>query len=585
MTQAQTNNLYHNFSIDPPFAQSLSNTADPHQALNLANLAIGDNNFAHAGNILTDRILENALKFTINNPDKTGLLVSIATTLYKINEFERAENLIRNILKHTQNAALYNKLGTILQYTGQLTEALEYQSKAIQLEPEQPELWANKARVLIETGKSGEGIDLLRKAVEKMPNNAQAHSNLLFRMHHLAELNLQAILEEHLKWALQHAPAERARKSHPNNPDMHRKLRIGYISPDFRTNSVAYFFESLLDGHDRTGFEVFGYGNVESPDQFTEYLMQKFDHYHNVFQLSDLKLVKLIQSHRIDILVELAGHTGNNRLTALAYKPAPIQVTYLGYPDTTGMEAIDYRFTDEACEMPNSQQFYTEQLVSLPEGFLCYKPPEFAPYITPPPCEQNGFITFGSFNNNCKFNPSLAQLWSSVLISNPGSKLLLKIKGGQYPEIQKHYIGMFQNCGISAERINIIGWKALDEHLKMYSEIDISLDTYPYHGTTTTCESLWMGVPVITLVGGQHISRVGLSILRRIGLEFFAAKSPQEFTAKATALAQNRSSLSQIRSSMRARIATSGLCHAKAFTQNIERAYRQMWHIWCNSRS
>ena len=585
MAQVQTNNLYSNFSKQGPSVPISPNTAEPHQALKLANAAISENNIAQAGKILSDRILENALEFTINNPDRTGLLVSMATSLCRINEFERAENLCRKILQHTEKAVLYNKLGTILQYTGRLTEALEYQSKAMEMEPEQPEFRANMARILIETGQIDEGIDLLRKAVRKMPNNAQVHSNLLFRMHHLPELDSQAILEEHLRWALQHAPAERARKSHPNKPDRDRKLRIGYISPDFRTNSVAYFFESLLDSHDRTAFEVFGYGNVESPDQFTEYLIDKFDHYHNVFELCDSKLVELIETNRIDILVDLAGHTGNNRLTALSYKPAPVQITNLGYPDTTGMDAIDYRFTDSACEMPNSQQFYSEELVILPEGFLCYKPPEFAPNVTAPPCEKNGFITFGSFNNNCKINPSLAHLWSSVLTGNPGSKLLLKIKGGQFPEIQKHYIGMFQSCGISPEKINIIGWKSLDEHLNMYSQIDIALDSYPYHGTTTTCEALWMGVPVITLVGGEHISRVGLSILRRIGLEFFATKTAQEFAAKATVLAQNRSSLAKIRSSMRGRIATSGLCHAKAFTRNIERAYRQMWHIWCNSRS
>ncbi|TFG48538.1 MAG: tetratricopeptide repeat protein, partial [Candidatus Brocadiia bacterium] len=514
MQQGLKQNL---LDINPPSPVDFSSQSpDPVHALNSANSAIQDRNFELANQMLNDKTLEAAQKYLLQNPQRIDLIVSIATALCKINGFDSAEKLCLDTLNNTQNAAIYNKLATILLYKGRLTEAFIHQAKAFSLEPEKPELAANMARLLIETGHTNKGITLLRNAVDNMPNNSQAHSNLLFRLHQQQELDYRFIFEEHLRWAMRHVPAERARTNHANNPDPSKKLRVGYISPDFRLNSVAYFFESLLDGHNRNEVELFGYGNIEFHDQFTERLMQKFDIYQNVYHLSDRQLADLIDENKIDILVDLAGHTGNNRLTAMAYKPAPIQVTYLGYPNTTGIRAIDYRFTDSDCEMPNSQQFYTEQLINLPDGFLCYRPPDHAQGVSAPPCKENGFITFGSFNNNCKINPALVKLWADVLNEIPRSKMLLKIKGGQFPEIQAPYFTMFETAGINPERINIIGWVPPEEHHQTYSLVDIALDTYPYNGTTTTCEALWMGVPVITLVGGHHISRVGLSILKRI---------------------------------------------------------------------
>jgi len=377
----------------------------------------------------------------------------------------------------------------------------------------------------------------------------------------------------------------RAKISHTNNPDPDRKLRVGYISPDFRRNSVAYFFESLLDGHNRQQVETFGYANVEFEDEFTQRLKEKFDHYRDIYSTDDRTLTELVERDRIDILVDLAGHTGDNRLTAIACKPAPIQVTYLGYPDTTGIKAVDYRLTDNLAEPPDSQKFYTEELVFLPEGFLCYRPPDFAPTVVTLPLDEKGYVTFGSFNNSCKINPMIVELWVEILNACPNSHFMLKLKGGDEPEIKDRYAGYFENAGIDLDRLDIYGWQNPTEHLKLYNQVDIALDTFPYNGTTTTCEALWMGVPVISLVGSEHhISRVGLSILSRVGLEFFAATEPSEYVSKAVALAENQQSLRHIRSSMRARIAASGLCHAKAFAGQVETAYRKMWHRWCQTR-
>ncbi|GAJ02308.1 unnamed protein product, partial [marine sediment metagenome] len=279
------------------------------------------------------------------------------------------------------------KLGSLCQYMGRMSQAIEYQRKAVQTESDRPELWANLARGLLETGQMPEGIDLLRKAVEKMPQNPQAHCNLLFRLHHLPQLDPQMLFDEHKKWARIYAPADLAGTSHSNVPDPDRTLRVGYISPDFRRNSVVYFFESLLDGHNHKAVETYGYGSVEFQDQITGRLKEKFDCYRNIRGMTDEAVADLVKRNKIDILVDLAGHTGDNRLLVLARKPAPIQVTYLGYPDTTGIQAVDYRLTDALAEPPGAEKFYTEELVFLPEGFLCYRPADFAPPVAPPPAD------------------------------------------------------------------------------------------------------------------------------------------------------------------------------------------------------
>jgi predicted O-linked N-acetylglucosamine transferase (SPINDLY family) len=344
---------------------------------------------------------------------------------------------------------------------------------------------------------------------------------------------------------------------------------------------VAYFFESLLDGHDRMVVEVYGYSQVTCPDQTTWRLQARFDAYHSICSLDDRAVADMIEADRIDILVDLAGHTGGNRLGVLALKPAPIQVTYLGYPDTTGMDQVDYRLTDSLSTPLLLQPYYTEQLVHLPQGYLCFRAPEFAPQVDPPPSLKNGYVTFGSFNDSCKVNGPLIALWAQILEANPGSKLLVKSRAGDDPPVRQLFLDQFQRAGILQERIVIEGQKPAIEYLRLYNQVDIALDTFPYNGTTTTCDALWMGVPVISRVGQHHASRVGLSILSHVGLGSLAVASSEEYVAKATALAGNPEDLENIRASMRPRMMASPFCHAKTFAQTVESAYRQMWHMWC----
>ena len=548
--------------------------------------AVRRGRYGQAAELIDAGVLDKVWDQFRRDPSLEPVVLELAEILSQIGREADAEEYYRRLLDTGAGGAVaYNKLGCLCQRMARMAEALEYQRKAVDAQPDRPELWANLARVLIETGDIEQGMALLEKAIDRMPQNWQARSNYLFRLHYLPELDPGKLLREHRRWGQLYAPPGLARTVHQNDPDPDRRLRVGYVSADFRRHSVAYFFESLLDGHDRQDVEVFGYGNVEFRDEVTARLEEKFDHFRDIRHLSDDAAAELIEQDRIDILVDLTGHAGGSRLLVFARKPAPIQVTYLGYPNTTGVEAVDYRLTDALAEagQAGSDRAYTEELVYLPDGFLCYRPPDFAPCVGPLPADRNDYVTFGSFNNNCKITQTVISLWSDVLRATENSRLLLKLRGGQEPLIRDRYRERFERAGVPRERVEICGWKDPIEHLQTYGRVDIALDTYPYNGTTTTCEALWMGVPIVSLVGKCHVSRVGLSILTRLGLGFFAASTQKEYVAKATALAANLPALAQIRRSMRARMARSGFCHAKSFASRFEAAYRQMWHRWCRT--
>lgn len=561
----------------------LNSDNDLPESLIKANKAVATGQIEEAIHLLNDQAVKAVLEILEKDRSRTDVIFVLAKIFSQVKQMNKAKQWYEKILNQEPHALVYNELGYVCLCTGRMSEAIQYQRKAVEADPNETELHANLAKILIEAGKTQEGINLLRKTVEKEPRNAVLHSNLLFYLHYLPDLDQQMLFDEHKRWGLIHAPASLAKVSHNNAPNPDRRLRVGYISPDFCTHSVAYFFEPLLDGHNHEAVEVYGYGNVKWPDKTTERLKQKFDHYRNIRGVSNEDVVRSIEQDKIDILVELAGHTTDNSLLVLVHKPAPIQVTYLGSPDTTGIQAIDYRFTDSLADLPESQKFYTEELAFLPDGFLCYRPSDSAPPVTSLTALRKGYVTFGSFNNNSKIHPPIMALWAQILEANSDSRLVLKFGTGADQEMANYYFRHFEQLGIARERIAICGYKPAAEHLQLYGEVDIALDTYPFNGYTTACETLWMGVPIISLVGKCHASRVGLSILSSIGLEFFAASTPREYVDKATALAQNLQGLSKIRASMRERMTNSTLCDIQAFAQRVEEAYRKMWYRWIES--
>jgi protein O-GlcNAc transferase len=577
---AKQSRLQSLFLKDGNLRVSVSDDRFP-QSLIQANIAAGSGCIADATRLLNDQAIEAVHEVLKTDPSRTDVMFVLAMLLRQTRQFDKAQQWYEKILEQEPNALVYNELGYTFQCMGRISQALEYHRKAVETEPDNAEFWPSLATLLIETGRTQQGISLLRKAVEKLPENAGVGSNLLFCLHHLPHLDPAGLFEEHKRWGRIHAPAGYARTSHTNVPDPDRKLRVGYISPDFRVHPVTYFFEPLLDGHDRRLVEVYGYGSVTEPDDTTERLKSKFDCYRNIRGVDDTAAAAMIEQDKIDVLVELAGHTCGNRLLVLAYKPAPVQVTYLGSPDTTAMEAIDYRLTDILADPPESQKFYTEQLVYLPDGFLCYSPPDFAGPVMSLPALRNGYITFGSFNKISKIHPSIMELWARILKAERNWRLLLKFGVSIDRKLCDYYFSYFEQMGIGQDRIAILGWQPVVEHFRLYDEVDIALDSYPWNGYTITCEALWMGVPVISLVGTCHASRTGLSILSQVGLEFFAASTPDEYVTRAIALAGNLPSLAKLRASMRQRMTDSTLCSAKAFAARVEAAYRKMWHSWC----
>jgi predicted O-linked N-acetylglucosamine transferase (SPINDLY family) len=367
-----------------------------------------------------------------------------------------------------------------------------------------------------------------------------------------------------------------------------RVLRVGYLSPDFKRHSVSYFFEPILRHHDLGRYQTFCYNTGQGEDEVTRRLRAAAATWRDCRAADDAQLLQMIRTDRIDILVELSGHTTGNRLAALAHRAAPIQMTYIGCPSSTGVPAIDYRIVDAITDPPGAEVHASETLLRLPGCFLCYRPPEEAPETSPPPCTlaPDATITFGSFNNLAKVSPETARLWADVLRAVPGSMLLLKGKALGDPAARAAVENVLTAHGCSADRLYLLGdIPDLRGHLAAYASVDIALDPIPYTGTTTTCEALWMGVPAVTLRGNLHAGRVGASLLTAAGVSEWIAETPEQYILKAADLAGDRDRLRVMRSTQRQRMSESRLCDAPAHTRALESAYRECWRKWVAGRS
>jgi predicted O-linked N-acetylglucosamine transferase (SPINDLY family) len=338
----------------------------------------------------------------------------------------------------------------------------------------------------------------------------------------------------------------------------------------------------VFEAFDRERFDVVAYAQVARPDSVTEHLRSLASAWRDVTPLDDAALARLVRDDRIDILVDLAGFTKDSRLLACTGQPAPIQISYLGYPNTTGLPQIDYRITDHVADPDDADAFHSETLIRLPRCFLAFALPSHAPEIGPPPVLRNGHVTFGSFNNLAKVNHKVVALWAGVLQAVAGSRLLLKASGTGDPASQEHLRGAFGAAGIDPGRIGFAAYAATaPEHLAAYGEVDVALDTFPYNGTTTTCEALWMGVPVITLAGDRHAGRVGASLLGAIGFQAGIATIPDDYVLTARLLASQPELLAAARRTLRADMARSPLCDHAGHARALEEAYRAVWQIWC----
>jgi predicted O-linked N-acetylglucosamine transferase (SPINDLY family) len=469
-------------------------------------------------------------------------------------------------------------MGIGLRLLGHLEKSVAACRVALEIDPGLVEARGNLAAALVDQGRLNEGFDQLRIALDSAPDHAALRSQFLFTLNYATGLPPAEIFAEHQRYGAIHEQRylpECGRYDPVRTSG--RRVRVGYLSPDFRTHSVAFFIEPLLARHDRRDFEVFCYSDLAGADRVTERLRALADHWREVHSLSNNDLAAMVREDGVDILVDLAAHTGH-RLLAFARKPAPIQVTYLGYPNTTGLSSMDYRITDTWADPPGeSDTLHTEQLMRLAHGFLCYQPPADAPPLAPPPMLEQGNVTFGSFNHLPKVNEHVVRSWAAILQSVPGSRLLLKCRSFRCSQTQRLMLDRFLAAGVPPQRLVLLPQTVSQrEHLAQYNQVDIALDPFPYNGTTTTCEALWMGVPVIAMAGPTHASRVSASLLTRLALPDLVVATPEAYVDAAVRMARDAQWLQDFRMGARERMLHSSLTDAPLITASLEEAYRTM---------
>lgn len=505
---------------------------------------------------------------------------SLAAVLNDKGDLSGAIDAYRQSLAlHPHHVEAHNNLGLVLMTGGLWEEALASFQAAIKIDPNDAYILCNIANAKKDIFQLDEAIELYRKALELLQEKHEIRSNLLLCLNYHSHLQAQEIFDDHRLWQTMHAPPRDGVFQHTLDRPPGKRLRVGFLSPDLRRHSVAYFLMPLLEHLDRSQFEVICYSDVLSPDDYTQRFEALANQWRNIAAATMQEVVDLVHSDSIDILIDLAGHTAYNRMVVFAHKPAPIQISWLGYPNTSGLDAMDYRLTDAIADpLGETDHFHTERLIRLPVSAWCYRAPGVSPPVAPLPALTNGYVTFGSFNAMQKINEELLSLWAEILHNVPESRLYLKNKAIAFPQLQERVRKFFADRGIANHRIIVSPQlEEVREHLEHYGRVDISLDTYPYHGTTTSCEALWMGVPVVTMAGRVHNSRVGASLLNQIGHPEWIAENREHYVAIACALAADLTQLSQLRQQLRGVMNASPLMDEIRFTRDMEAALREAW--------
>jgi protein O-GlcNAc transferase len=477
---------------------------------------------------------------------------------------------------------------------GRLSEGIAGYQRAVRLQPDYTRAWSNLAGSYLKAGDADRAVESYQRASQN--SDFDLHSSFLYSLNFHSGWTAEQVFTAHAEWG----------RGFPNKNRRHgnvrpalcstdystgRPLRIGYVSADFREHAVCRSIECVLAAHDPNAVEVTCYDNSATGDQTTERLQKLVHRWRKIAGLSDAEADATIRRDRIEILIDLAGHTAGNRMSLFARKPAPVQATYQGYPNTTGLPAIDYRITDALADPPGlTESFHSEELLRLPRCFLCYRHPAPRPEIRASPAATKGYFTFGSFSAPPKWNPTVLKTWASILRQVPESRLLLHHGGAAnktsavHDAVRSRVLGAFEAQGVAPERIRLVGFLPLQEHLAQYDEIDLALDPFPYNGTTATCEALWMGLPVVALEGATHASRVGKSLLTTVGLERFLAQSIDDYIKLAVRIASRPGSLSP-RREVHAKMAQSPLLDGQELARVLEQAYRWMWRRYTTGKA
>lgn len=517
-------------------------------------------------------------------PDYYQAYVNLANAYIDQGNPEEAEACCeRAIAIQPGSAVAYYDLGLACFNQGRLDDAEAGYARALALKPDYLNARVNLALVYINMGRLADAMECYRRALEIQPDSALARSTLLFTLLFQPRYSPAEIFAEHRRYAEYcEAPLKPSWRAHGNSRAPDRRLKVGYVSSDLRRHSVAYFIEPILDRHDKTQVEVFCYYSHAKYDAVTRRIAASADHWIPCKAMTDEQLAERVRADGIDILVDLGGHTMHNRLPAFARRPAPVQVTYLGYPATTGLDAMDYRLTAPEVDPPGQESWHSERLYRLPRSLWCYRPPEGrGEAMASPPSARTGAITFGSMNAFTKISDATLAVWGAVLRAVPGSRLLMT----SVPEgsVRRSMLEKFAGHGIDAQRLLLWNRVPVERYVELLGEIDIALDPFPYNGTTTTCETLWTGIPVITLAGDSSVSRSGCALLKSVGLEALVAADESAYVGIAAGLAADPERLAGLRAGLRARMMASPLRDEEGIARDLEAAYRAMWYTWCTS--
>jgi predicted O-linked N-acetylglucosamine transferase (SPINDLY family) len=515
------------------------------------------------------------------DPNQFEALVNASAACRVSNKLDKAEEYaLKAHEQKPQDARPLGALGTILINKGRVSAGLVHATHALVLDPKSTDAIGALASGYSRIGDMETAMPYYEQYMAARPYDAAVHSGMLFTMHYEPNITGHRLRVMHKEWGDRFTARFKSEwPDHKNERTTDRRLRIGYVSGDFRHHVVSYWTKHVLAAHRRENVEVFCFANNKE-DDYSSRIKESADHWISILDTSDADAAQIIQEARIDILVDLSGHTGGHRLCLMARKPAPVQATWCGYLDSTGLEAVDYLIADEVIAPLNEPSPFVEEPLRLPSSSVCFEQIPDAPAIAPPPFEKNGFITFGCFNNPAKIGPAIADIWAAILKANPSSRLVLMYGNYKDPFTRERLLGLFRNREIDSKRIELRAGNRAQVLATYSEEVDIALDTSPYNGGTTTCEALWMGVPVIGLLGGHPMSRFGCSLLAYSGLPGLIAESPQEYVDRANHVANDTATLARLRRELRPHLAGTPVFNSKLFVEGLENAYFGIFSRW-----
>jgi len=548
--------------IDPDFAEAYSDLGN-------ALFALGDPKGA----------IESYDKALEIKPDYAEAHNNLGNVQCSLGDRDRALASYNEALRiRPDYAEAHNNLGKLLSEIGKPDEAASSYRRALEIRPGIAEVHNNLGNTLCDLGELEEAIANFNAALQITPRYADAHSNLLMCLQYDVDVDAPRLKQEHMRWNQEHgAYPPTSRKLDSLDTTSNRPLKIGLVSPDFALHIIGFLTIKLIENADPREVLFYCYSDRPAEDDYTRRFESAAHQWSKVYGLSDEELAQKIREDRIDILFDLTGHTANNRLTMFAIKPSPVQISWAGYVGTTGLESMDYVLADRFHIPEGEDENFVEEVLRLPESYVCYDPPSHSLPVSGLPAKKNGYVTFGCFSNPTKINARLIDNWSRILQATENSKIILKYKGLDSQHNRERILSVFRKNGIDERRVAIEGRSPHAGMLERYSAVDIALDTVPYSGCVTTCEALWMGVPVVTIPGRTFAGRHSFSHLSNIGCTYSIARDYDEYVGIAVSLAGDLNQLSSIRSGLRQQLENSSLCDGPRFTEAFCSLMHQVW--------